>query len=75
LNKAKTNVYQPAYKKNEPTEDPQETLKRKIRNLCDSLNPLLKTAEDYQRFVNEKTGFELVPVNYVSIVDTLKTTK
>jgi hypothetical protein len=49
-----------------------EDLKQKVKELCDAQDPLLKTKEDYSRFVMDKTGFELLPENYESIIFTLE---
>lgn len=55
-----------------PKKPDTEDLKEKIKKLCDARDPLLKTKEDYARFVMDKTGFELLPENYESIIFTLE---
>lgn len=49
-----------------------ETKKKEIKRLCDTLDPLLKTKEQYEGFIKDKTGFDLRPENYQQIIDTLK---
>lgn len=49
----------------------ENPLKREIKDLCDSLNPILKKGE-YEKFVETETNLILVEQNYPQIIKKLK---
>jgi len=51
--------------------EPIDPRKSEIKKLCDEIDPLLKTADDYARFVKEKTDLELVESNFDKIISAL----
>ena len=52
-----------------PAVDPD---KAKIKELADTLDPLMNTADEYKAFCKLKTGFELKPENYKMIIKSLE---
>lgn len=55
----------------EKQKNEDEELKAKIKELCDNIDPLLEKKEDYQKIVREKTGFDLIKINYKEIIKKL----
>lgn len=45
--------------------------KKQIKDLCDNLNPLLESEQDYKQFVFARTALELTEKNYPSIIEKL----
>lgn len=53
-------------------DDEKNPTKAEIKKLADELEPLLSTAEEYRKFIKEKTGLELSTDNYQEIINKLK---
>lgn len=57
----------------------EDIAKEQVKNICDEIGlstlTVLKTKEDYEKFVKEKTGFELKPAMYQMIITSLNRIK
>jgi len=71
INKAK-NMEHKSYPAQRIIEEKKNITKAEIKKLADELNPLLSSAEDYTKFVIEKTKLPLTTENYEEIIDRLK---
>ena len=64
---------------NEPVKTKEGLAKEEIKKLCDEIGlstlTVLKTKEDYEKFVKEKTGFKLEPAFHNMIITRLKSIK
>lgn len=68
--KSKTPVKSAFVEKSNPKKD----WKQLVKEACDTLNPILKTKEEYEKFVFDRTGFPLLEENADDIIAQLKFT-
>lgn len=59
------------FKATRQIEDANPT-KAEIKKLCDELDPILSSADDYKKFIKEKTKLELSTDNYKEIISRLE---
>lgn len=66
----------PAPPENKPLKTKEDIIKVEIKKLCDDIClPILRvlsSKEDYEKFIDEKTGFKLEPLNHSMILTSLK---
>lgn len=55
-------------------QSPVEPEKTQIKHLCDQIDPILETKEDYEKFVERVTALKLEPKNYQEIISRLEIT-
>ncbi len=62
-----------------PLKTKEDLLREEVKKLCDEIGlstlTILKTKEDYEKFVKEKTGFKLEPAFHSMILTRLKSIK
>jgi len=57
--------------KKESKDSKVDHVKEQIKKQCDKMNPALKTAEDYRKFIKAMTDLDLDPKNYAQILEKL----